>query len=102
MENCKQEGKIGSLEATVEAIKDTLDKISEGQERFVTVLEKIAAQGELIKSLSDGQNNLFERVRQVEIKQETERVRLASLIGALSIVISAVTAWIAKVWEGGG
>lgn len=99
MENCKQEGKIGSLEATVGAIKDTLDKISEGQERFVTVLEKIAAQGEIINNLEAGQDTLFERVRQMEIKQEGARVRLGFVTGGLSIFISAVTAWVVKIWD---
>lgn len=90
---CKQEGNIGALQATVEAIKETLEKIGEGQERFVQVLEKIAAQGTEINTLKSGQNLLFERVREIEIKVEGERNKLAVITGGISAAISAAIAY---------
>jgi uncharacterized coiled-coil protein SlyX len=95
-EPCKQEKAIGSLEATVEAIKETLEKIGESQERFIEVLEKIASQGTEIATLKANQNNLFERVRKVEIKVAEERVKIGGIVAGVSAAVSIATALIVK------
>lgn len=86
---CKQEGNIGCLKATVESIQKTLDRLG-------VVLEKIAAQGERISSLEDGQDTLFQRVRDVELKAEADRVKIGSIAALISTVIAAVVAAVVK------
>lgn len=100
MEPCKQEGNIGELKGTVEGIEKALDRLAEGQEKFITVLEKIAAQGSDIESLKKGSNELFRRVRDVEIKQEGERVKVGGIVAGVSVGVSAATAFLVKYFGG--
>ena len=86
---CKQEGNIGSLTATVDGIKQTLD-------RFVVVLEKIAAQGEKLAHVEHGQGILFERMRQVEIKAASERTKMAGMVALISVLLTGITTWLIK------
>lgn len=78
---------IGSLNATTKAIGMTL-------ERLGTVLEKISAQGAAIETLAKGQSVLFDRVREVELKAEGERVRVGAIMSGISVIISGVTAYV--------
>jgi len=93
---CKQEGAICGLQATVESIKESLERLSDGQDRFIQILEKIAQQGEAITALKHQNDELFKRVRQVELDASAERVKIAGIVGAVSIIVSAVTAAIAR------
>jgi len=88
-EPCKQEGTIGALVATVEGVEKNL-------ERFVVVLERIAAQGEKISHVEKDQNEIFARLRIVELNAEGERTRIAGMVAAIAIIFSCVTAWIFK------
>lgn len=95
-EPCQQAGTIGGLQAAVESIEKSLDRLSDGQDRFISILERIAAQGEKIDKLDVGQNVLFERVRSIEIHAEGERVRIGAIMAGISVITSAVTAAIVK------
>lgn len=88
-EPCRQEGKIGGLEASVDTIQGTL-------ERFISVLEKISAQGEKIIHLEQGQDVLFDRVRKLELDATAEKVRVGGIMAGISVLVSAVTAWLFK------
>lgn len=73
-EPCQQEKTIGELQATMEAVSETLKEMRTGQQRFIAILEDIARQGEQIRSLLQrtGKSekditNLFDRMRDVEM-----------------------------------
>lgn len=93
---CKQEGAIGALGATVKGVQEALEKISEAQERFISILERIAQQGEKINHLEIGQDTLFNRVRSVEIKQAEERVKLGGIMAGISAATAFITAFVMK------
>lgn len=95
MEQCKQEGNISGLQTAVESIEKSLDRLNDGQERFITILEKISVQGEKLQHLEMGFNLLFERVRKIEIRAEGERVKTGAIMAGISIITSAVTAAVA-------
>lgn len=99
-EPCKQEGAIGALGATVKGVQDVLEKIEEAQERFISILEKIAQQGEKINHLEQGHDILFERIRKIEINTAEDRVKVGGIMAAISVVISGVTAWVTGHFKG--
>jgi precorrin-4 methylase len=88
-EPCRQEGKIGGLEASVDSIQGTL-------ERFISVLEKISAQGEKIIHLEQGQDVLFNRVRQLELDASSEKTKTALIVAGITTVVAAVVSWFFK------
>jgi len=92
-EPCQQEGAIGKLEATTHSIGETLKQLS-------SVLEKIASQGTTIQHLSEGQNILFDRVRNMELTAESQKVKVGFVMSLISIVSSAVTAFLFKHFGG--
>lgn len=92
-EPCKQERTIGTLEATIHAIQQTLETMRDGQAQFIAVLEKIASQGTDIASLKSGQDTLFNRVRDVELKAESDRTKIGIIVAGISAGISAVVAF---------
>jgi hypothetical protein len=96
---CKQEGVIGGLEATMESVAESLKDLKHGQERFITVLETIAAQGTKITKLESDTDGLYSRVRQVELEGAKADVKITGAAAFVSIVISAVVAYIVKVLE---
>jgi L-serine deaminase len=74
-EPCKQELNIAQITAREEMLARTLDDIRAGQNRFIQVLEGIAAQGEQIKTLFNRSevfqrdaDELFRRMRGMELK----------------------------------
>lgn len=74
-EPCRQELNIAQITAREEMLARTLDDIRAGQNRFIQVLEGIAAQGEQIKTLFNRSevferdaNELFRRMRGMELK----------------------------------
>jgi siroheme synthase len=91
---CQQEAKLGRLEATTEQIGQTL-------ERLLDVLERVATQGTRIDHLSTGQDLLFTRVRDMELSAESQKVKVGIFMGFISMVTSAVTAFIVKHFSGG-
>jgi len=90
---CLQEKAIGKLESTTESIGKTL-------ERLGTVLEQIAAQGTTIIHLQQGQNILFERVRQMEISNESQKVKVGFIMTGISVISAAVTSFLVKHFGG--
>jgi len=89
MEPCKQESNIGRLNATTEQIGQTLERLS-------SVLEQIARQGAVIEQLSNGQNILFERVRDMELHAESEKVKIGFIMAGISAITSGMVAYITK------
>ena len=96
-ESCRQEGAIARLEATDKSILETLKEIKKSNERFIEVLEKIAAQGARIDSLEDVSrkyrsdiNALFSRVRELEMTpgREGASVKIGLIMAALSALVS--------------
>jgi len=92
-EPCQQENAIGRLEATTESIGKTLEKLG-------NVLEQIAAQGTTIIHLQQGQNILFDRVRDMELTNEAQKVKVGFIMTCISVISSAVTAFLIKHFGG--
>lgn len=95
-EPCKQEGIIGGLEATQEAILGTLKELKHGQERMIPVLETIASQGTRITKLETDTETLYARVRKVELNAVEHGVKITAGAGFVSIIVSAIAAFIVK------
>ena len=95
-EPCKQAENIGGLKATNEAIQGTLERLLDGQERFIHILETMSAQGTEIVTLKTNQDELFERVRKTELKSVEQGTRIAMAAGFVSLIIGIVTAYVAK------
>lgn len=71
---CSQEKTIGEMQATMDAISDSLKDMRDGQKRFMILLEDIARQGEQIRSVvhrtdkhEKDLDGLFKRMRDVEL-----------------------------------
>ena len=84
---CIQENNIGRLTATQEQISTTL-------ERLLNVLDKVSAQGTRIDALMAGQDNLFGRMRDMEIKAEGEKVKVGMIMGGISMFTAAITSFV--------
>jgi len=98
---CKQEGIIGELQATMDAIAGTLQEMRDSQKRFISLLEEIARQGEQIKSLiqrtdkvEKDVDGLFKRMRDVELAPGKQAS--ATQMGLIAALISAVVAYFSK------
>ena len=96
MEPCRQEGAIGSLEATADAIKETLERLEKGQDRFIQILESIAQQGAKITRLEADVEHLYERVRVVECSAATQGTKIAGASAFLGMVVAATVAYLFK------
>lgn len=99
---CRQEGAICGLQATVESIKEALERLSTGQDRFINILEKISQQGEAISQIQKQQDEVFKRLRQVELDTAAERVKIGGIVASISLIVSATTAFVAKHLLSGG
>lgn len=95
-EPCSQQGVIGGLEATQEAIQNTLTRLEKGQERFITILETMSSQGTKIEKIENDQEQLFSRVRKVELGAVEHSTKVGLASGFISIVVAAVVAFIVK------
>lgn len=95
-EPCKQEGAIGGLEATQDAILATLQELKHGQERFMTILENIAKQGTKIQKLETDTETLYARVRKIELGAVEQGTKITLAAGVVSIIITVVVAYISK------
>ena len=93
---CKQENMIGSLEATMEAIQATLERLERGQERIASIMEAIAAQGAKLTKLEHDQEHLFSRVRNIEIDHAEQKTKIAMASAFVSMVIAAVVGLLFK------
>ncbi len=98
---CKQEGNIGEMQATIEAISSTLHEMRVGQQRFISLLEDIARQGEQIRSLvyrtdksEKDVEGLFKRMREVELSPGKEASSFHTY--GMMAVISSVIAYLFK------
>jgi len=97
---CKQEDKIG-------AIHSTLERLEDGNERLLSVLERIAEQGAFIKGLQESSarhdkafENLFTRVNLIEVKSEGEKVKVGVIMTGISVITATVTSIVVKFWKG--
>lgn len=95
-EPCKQAGIIGGLKATNEAIQDTLERLLDGQDKFIHILESIAKQGTKIEKLETDTEGLYARVRKAELKAVEQGTRITMAAGFVSAIIGVVTAFIVK------
>lgn len=93
---CRQAGPIGSLEATTSAIKDSLERIEKGQDRFIQVLETIASQGTKIDKAETDIEGLYDRVRKIELTAVEQGTRIGIASGIVAAVIAAVIAYVGK------
>ena len=87
-EPCRQENAIGQLEATTKAIEKTLDRLGD-------VLEKIASQGTKVDHLEVGQGIIFERLRDMELTAQSEKVKVGFIMAGISAIVSTTVAFIA-------
>lgn len=98
---CRQEGTIGELQATLDAVSSTLDEIKKGQAQFITLLQEIARQSEQIKSMVQRTDKtekdvqcLFKRMRDVELAPGKQAS--STHMAVIAAVIAAVVAYISK------
>ena len=87
-QSCKQEKVIGEHNATLTHISQTLD-------RFVTVAERIAAQGEQLLDLRRDTDNLFNRVRELEMApgRDSQIAKHNIIYAVLTMIGSFVVAY---------
>ena len=95
---CKQESHIGALEATLEAVAETLRDIKHNQDRFIGILENIAAQATKIAKLESDTETLYARVRKVELNAVEHGVKITAAAGMFSIFITAIASFLLKHW----
>jgi hypothetical protein len=91
---CKQEGTLGGINSTLEAVEHTLDKLERGQERFIGILEAMSAQGVKILKAETDIEMLYARMRRSELEAVEQKTKMTWLVGIASAVVSAVTAFI--------
>ena len=81
--NCKQEKVIGTHDATLKHISMTLD-------RFITIAERIASQGEQLIDLRRDTDNLFSRMRELEMSPGKEGLTIKhNIIFAIATIIGS-------------
>lgn len=95
-EPCSQQGVIGGLEATQEAIQNTLTRLEKGQERFISILETMSSQGTKIEKIENDQEQLFSRVRKMELGAVEQQTKVGLASGFISIIVAAIVAFIVK------
>jgi hypothetical protein len=96
MEPCKQEGVLGGIEATLEALGGTMSDIKKNQDKFIEVLQIIASQGTKIGKLETDTETLYARVRKVELNAVEHGVKITAGAGLVSLVVSAIAAFLVK------
>ena len=84
---CQQEHKIGSIEATLKAMSETMRDLKH-------ILEVIASQGTTIKKLEQDTETLYARVRKVELNAVEHGVKIAGAAGLFSLVITAISTFL--------
>ena len=89
--DCTQEKILGEHESTLLHISRTLD-------RFVSVAEKIAAQGENIIDLRRDTDNLFSRVRDLEMApgKEINTVKHNVIFAFITMIGSFIVAYFTR------
>lgn len=96
MDPCRQEGAIGSLEATADAIKDTLGRLEKGQDRFIQILESIAQQGAKIHRMEADIEGMYDRIRKIEYSAATQGVKIAGASAFIGMIVAATVAYLFK------
>lgn len=89
--HCTQEKTLGEHASTLEHIAKTL-------ERFVTVAEKIAAQGERIIKLEKDSEIAFARLREIEMApgKESQTVKHNIILALATVAGSFIVAFFTK------
>lgn len=97
---CRQEDKI-------DAIYSTLERLESSHDRLLGLLQQIAEQGAVIKSLRDSISrheksfdNLFGRINRLEVQGEGEKVRVGFIVSGISAGTAVVTSLLVKFWKG--
>ena len=93
---CSHERTIGSLQAAVESIKDSLDEVKKSQHETVRILERISSQETRINKLQDDQEEVFVRLRKVELDTNALTVKIGMSAAVIGAVIAAVISAIAR------
>lgn len=96
-EPCRQEDKIDAIHLTLEDLKTS-------NRELMKLLTLIAEQGAFIKSLQEKStsqekdtDNLFNRMRDIEIKVEGNRVKVGFIVTAISVFVSGIIAWLGSI-----
>jgi hypothetical protein len=98
MEPCRQEGVLGGIEATLEALGGTMTDIKKNQDKFLEVLQVIASQGTTLKKQETDIETLYARVRKVELNAVEHGVKIAGAAGFFSLVITLIATFLVKHW----
>ena len=93
---CSHERTIGGLQAAVESIKDSLDEVKKSQHETVRILERISSQETRINKLQDDQEEVFVRLRKVELDTNALTVKIGMSAAVIGAVIAAVISALAR------
>lgn len=88
-EPCRQEKTIGHLEEAIKAM-------AEGQREIIALMKDQSANKEQMRRQEKDINNLFCRVRELEIApgEEAGQVKTGTLTAIISAIIAALVAWV--------
>lgn len=91
-EPCQQAQTIARLESNDERLFDILERIENNQERFISAIERIAELSGDSKRNTQDINNLYVRVRDLELKPGNEgaAVKQGLIIAIISAIVAAV------------
>lgn len=95
-EPCRQEGVLGGIGATLDALEGTMVEIKKSQDKFIEVLQTIASQGTTIKKQEIDIEGLYARVRRIELNAVEHGVKIAGAAGLISVIVSAIAAFIIR------
>ena len=87
---CLHERTIGALQASHEALKGSLDKIERAQQETVRILEKIAMHETRVDKLESDQEEVFQRLRKVELDTNSLSVKIGLYAAGIGAFIAAV------------
>lgn len=75
-----------------------MQEIKKNQDKFITVLETIAAQGTKLTKHETDIEGLYARIRKVELNAVEHGVKITMAAGFFSMVVSAIAAFLVKHW----
>ena len=93
---CSHEITIGKLEHSVTTIERGLEEIKANQKETVRILERISSQETRINKLEDDQEEVFVRLRKVELDANAMGVKMGMWAAIIGAIIAAVISSLAK------
>ena len=93
---CSHEITIGKLEHSVTTIEKGLEEIKANQKETVRILERISSQETRINKLEDDQEEVFVRLRKVELDVNTISAKIGIWAAIIGAIIAAVISSLAK------